>query len=158
MRSLVFHSTHGLVCQDCSRGLAILFVAAATLLSVSFEVTAKPKAPRTGMHDCTVGELEAVRNQAGQDVSDQCTIAGGTMYCDKQGFFCCKTSPNGAEVCSGQDWGERRIGTPIPGMPQAPLRATPGKPPVMRRGIEGEQASEPMPSPPDTPKQPSEAK
>jgi hypothetical protein len=110
------------------------------------------------MHGCTVGELEAIRNQSGQNVSDQCLIAGGTMYCDNQGFFCCTTSPNGAEVCSGQDWGERAVRTPIPGMSQAPLRATPGKPPVMRRGIEGERASESMPSPPDTPKQPSEAK
>lgn len=158
MRPLIFPSVHYRIWQAFPRGFAIYFVAAATLLGISFEAAAKPKAPRTGMHDCTVGELEAIRNQAGQNVSNQCTIGGGTMYCDNQGFFCCTTSPNGAEVCSGQDWGGKPFRTPVPGMSQAPLRVTPERPPVMRRGIEGEPASEPPSRAPATPEQPSEAK
>jgi hypothetical protein len=98
-----------------------LLAISTALLLTSGEAVAKPKAPRTGMHDCTVGELEAIRNQIDQNFIDHCAIDGGTMYCDNQGFSCCKTSANGVEVCNGQDWG----GKPAP---KKTLPSTPVKP------------------------------
>jgi hypothetical protein len=100
--------------------VAIGPVASVTLLSSSLDAAAKPKAPRTGMKDCTVGELEAIRNQLGQDFIDQCSVAGGTMYCDGDGFSCCKTSPNGVEVCNGQDWGGKPAPRNLPSTPVKP--------------------------------------
>ena len=100
-----------------SSSLLVLFTA---FLIVSSGAVAKPKAPRTGMQDCSVGELEAIRDQIDQDFIDQCSLNGGTMYCDNQGFSCCRTSANGVEVCSGQDWGGKPAPKSLPSTPVKP--------------------------------------
>lgn len=108
------------------------------------DALAKPKAPRTGMHNCTVGELNGIDAQD-SDANNHCILNGGTMYCDNTGYSCCTTAPNGTETCVGQDWERRR---PQPGLKPGTFRP-PGtlppkqqptmSPPVIRRGVEGEQ-------------------
>ena len=100
--------------------LSSLLVVFTVLLIVSGAAVAKPKAPRTGMQACRVGELEAIRDQVGQNFINHCEIDGGTMYCDNQGFSCCRTSANGVEVCSGQDWGGKPAPKSLPSTPVKP--------------------------------------
>ena len=108
------------------------------------DVLAKPKAPRLGMHECTVGERNGIDVQD-SNANNDCIIAGGTMYCDNSGYSCCKTAPNGTETCVGQDW-ERPSPQhhPNPGTFRPPGTLPPKQqpgmsPPIMRRGVEGEQ-------------------
>ena len=106
------------------------------------DVLAKPKAPRTGMHECTRGEFAGIDAQD-SDAINRCVLNQGTMYCDSTGYSCCSTSPNGVEVCSGQDWGGRPAphGSLNPGSFRLPGTLPPKQQnaPIMRRGVEEEQ-------------------
>ena len=101
-------------------GIAVL-LAGILVVAGSFDTLAKP--PRPGMGGCTVGDLTAIVGISGQSFLDQCTVGGGTMYCDNTGYACCKTSANGVEICSGADWDQTRNApikrapqmTPVPG-------------------------------------------
>jgi len=113
-------------------GMVIVFQA---LPSVVF---AKPKAPRTGMHECTRGEFAGIDAQD-SDAINRCVLNQGTMYCDSTGYSCCSTSPNGVEVCSGQDWGGRPAPNPGSFRPPGTLPPKQQSAPIMRRGVEEEQ-------------------
>lgn len=130
-----------------STGIVPLLVAT-LFIATPGEVLAKPKASRPGMHTCTVGELETVeaRDRAWLDA---CNIDGGTMYCDNTGYECCRTSQNGVDVCSGQNWDGSRP-RPQGSLTPTPrnFRPTPGTSGgILRRGVEGEQPDTGMANP-----------
>jgi hypothetical protein len=46
------------------------------------------------------------------EFTDHCNLNGGTLYCDGQGYACCRTDPNGVEVCVEKDWEDAKLGPP----------------------------------------------